>query len=143
VWWAFFARWEPQRAALQLVRSHSPEICLPATGRSFRRELAPLTVDTSVLPLTFRAFEFEQDQRPLFVFVSIEEDKVAAGSTQAAEAGFSARSRLLSAWHGERNLGQRLLEVAVLGLPDPEAARAALVRTVRATVEPLPSQPTD
>ena len=35
-WWSFFARWKPQRAALQLVRSHSPEICLPAIGRTFR-----------------------------------------------------------------------------------------------------------
>src|SRR3954452_17098298 len=25
-WWGFFARWEPKRTALQLVRSHSPEI---------------------------------------------------------------------------------------------------------------------
>jgi hypothetical protein len=35
-WWTFFARWEPQQTALQLVRSHSPEICLPAAGRNFR-----------------------------------------------------------------------------------------------------------
>ncbi len=42
-WWSFFGRWKPRRAALQLVRSHSPEICLPAIGRIFRGEKAPFS----------------------------------------------------------------------------------------------------
>lgn len=132
-WWGFFARWEPRRAALQLVRSHSPEICLPAAGRIFRGELAPITIETELLRLSFRAFAFEQNHRPLFVYVCIQEDKLAPGETAAA-AGFNARSRLLAAWHGKRNLGQRLLELAVMGADDARGASEALARTVRATV---------
>ena len=50
-WWGFFAHWRPHRTALQLVRSHSPEICLPAAGRTFVQERPAIIVDTEVLPL--------------------------------------------------------------------------------------------
>ncbi|MFN2507825.1 MAG: exosortase/archaeosortase family protein [Chthoniobacterales bacterium] len=130
-WWGFFARWQPQRAALQLVRSHSPEICLPAAGRIFRAELAPLTVQFGGLSLAFRAFEFEQNERPLFVFVCIQEDKVTAGAADAPQMEWNARGRLLAAWRGQRNLGQRLLEVAVTGQNSVPEAHQALSQNLR------------
>jgi exosortase len=133
-WWSFFARWKPQRAALQLVRSHSPEICLPAVGRTFLAERPRLTVNARSMALEFRAYEFEQQGRPLFVFVCIQEDKLAASATQSEE--WNMRGRLLAAIHGKRNLGQRLLEIAVTGLDDFGQAKEAVGRTVSELVEP-------
>ena len=128
-WWTFFAHWKPQRAALQLVRSHSPEICLPATGRIFRGPRPDLTLKSGAVPLDFRSYEFEQNGHPLFVFVCIQEDKrVASGSTDAGE--WNLRGRLQAALNGKRNLGQRLIEIAVLGLDDFGQATAALSHTV-------------
>lgn len=137
-WWSFFARWKPQRAALQLVRSHSPEICLPAIGRTFIAEKPRLTVAAHPAPLEFRVYEFEQQGRPLFVFVCIQEDKFAASATQSQE--WNMRGRLLAAIHGKRNLGQRLLEIAVTGLNDFAQAKEAVAKTVDEIVEP--EQPT-
>ncbi len=136
-WWIFFARWEPQRAALQLVRSHSPEICLPAVGRIFRAEREPVTIETRALPLRFRVYEFEQNGQPLFVFVCIQEDKIAAAGPGNLPNEWSARGRLLAVWHGQRNLGQRLLEIAVSGFDDFSRAREALEITVREVVQPM------
>jgi exosortase len=131
-WWSFFARWNPARAALQLVRSHSPEICLPAIGRTFRAELPHLLIRVGSLPLDFRVYEFEQNGRPLFVFVCIQEDKVAAALDQPE---WNLRGRLRAAWLGQRNLGQRLLEIAVTGMTDSTQARKAAERTVNEIVE--------
>ena len=130
IWWSFFARWKPQRAALQLVRSHSPEICLPAIGRTFRREEATVTIQAGSIALQFRAYEFEQEERPLFVFVCIQDDKVPVGVSQTGAANWNLRGRLLAAWHGQRNLGQRLLEIAVIGLADFSQAKEAAAKTV-------------
>lgn len=134
LWWSFFARWEPQRTALQLVRSHSPEICLPAVGRRFVAERPPIIVETQAAPLRFRAYEFEQSNRPLFVFVCIQEDKVQGSPVATAAAQWNARGRLAAAWHGQRNLGQRLLEIAVTGFEDFPRARAEVERAVREIV---------
>jgi len=37
---------------------------------------------------------------------------------------FGGRSRLLAAWNGQRNLGQRLVKIAVTGFDDFFRARA-------------------
>ncbi|HVF70529.1 MAG TPA: exosortase/archaeosortase family protein [Chthoniobacterales bacterium] len=131
-WWMFFARWTPGRAALQLVRSHSPEICLPAIGRTFRAPRPSVTVPLGDVVLDFRAYEFEQNGQPLFVFVCIQEDKSAAADARSSE--WSVRGRLYAALQGKRNLGQRLLELAVVGVSDFEQASAALMETAGALV---------
>jgi hypothetical protein len=135
-WWSFYARWEPARTALQLVRSHSPEICLPAVGRTFVQELPPVVLDEAP-SLRFRAYEFLQGERPLFVFVCIQEDKHAGDGSAAALSGWNASGRVLAAWRGQRNLGQRLLEIAVIGWSDFAQARDALEAAVSEIVEPL------
>ena len=130
VWWTFFARWEPQQTALQLVRSHSPEICLPAVGRHFIRELEPVVVETGELPLRFRVYQFEQGGRPLFVYVCIQEDKVPPGMNARLAGEWNLAGRLRAVANGQRNLGQRLLELAVIGEPTAAHANEALARTV-------------
>ena len=133
-WWSFFAHWKPQRAALQLVRSHSPEICLPAIGRTFRGTRPTLNLSAGSAPLEFRSYEFEQNGRPLFVFVCIQEDKrVASGLSNSEE--WNLRGRLRAAFHGKRNLGQRLLEIAILGLDDFAQASDAVSKAVAEIVK--------
>ena len=134
-WWTFFAQWKPERAALQLVRSHSPEICLPAVGRTFRRPQPDVNVNAGSVSLDFRSYEFEQNGRPLFVFVCIQEDKrIASGPADSGE--WNVSGRLRAAWGGKRNLGQRLIEIAVAGLDDFAPAREALARTVQEILRP-------
>ena len=137
-WWSFFAHWKPQRAALQLVRSHSPEICLPAIGRTFRTARPDLNLTAGSVPLDFRSYEFEQNGRPLFVFVCIQEDKRLASDSTASEE-WNLRGRLHAAFQGKRNLGQRLLEIAVSGLDDFAQASEAVGRTVSAIVKVEPA----
>ena len=132
-WWSFFAHWKPQRAALQLVHSHSPEICLPAIGRNFRMARPDVNVRAGAMTLEFRSYEFEQNGQPLFVFVCIQEDK-RVGSDLAVT--WNLRGRLRAALDGKRNLGQRLLEVAILGLDDFSRASEALSKTAEEIVRP-------
>jgi exosortase len=133
-WWGFFARWKPGRAALQLVRSHSPDICLPALGRTFRGEQPPLTIQAGPVSLDFRVYEFEQAGHPLFVFASIQDDKRAASAAKTDPEQWNLQGRVLAAWRGQRNLGQRLLEIAVTGFDDSDRAREAAVEIVNEVV---------
>lgn len=134
-WWSFFARWKPGRAALQLVRSHSPEICLPAIGRTFRGEQPPISIQARSVPLDFRVYEFDEAGRPLFVFVSIQDDKAGPSEPKAGPEEWNARGRLRAAWSGRRNLGQRLLELAVTGFDDYGRAKEAAAKTVNEIVQ--------
>jgi hypothetical protein len=137
VWWGFFARWKPERVALQLVRSHSPEICLPATGRTFERELPPFSFNDGDLTLSFRPYEFVQNDRRLFVFVAIQEDKTPSDK-RVNSLEWNTKGRLRAAWNGQRNLGQRLLEIAIIGFDDYFRAREAVVNAAREIVREIP-----
>ncbi len=142
-WWGFFAQWQPGRTALQLVRSHSPDICLPAIGRSFLRELPPMEVVSGAAHLPLRVYEFEQEGKPLFVFVCIQEDKIAPAQNSRAGAEWNARGRLRAAWNGQRNLGQRLFELAVTGFENSDAARAGVSLAARELLRPASPVTTD
>jgi hypothetical protein len=120
---------------LQLVRSHSPEICLPAIGRVFRGEQPPLSIQAGLVPLDFRVYEFDEAGRPLFVFVSIQDDKTEASAPQMGPREWNALGRLRAAWRGRRNLGQRLLEIAVTGFDDYGRAKEAAAKTVSEIVQ--------
>jgi hypothetical protein len=54
------------------------------------------------------------------------------GEIQSAE--WNLRGRLRAAFAGKRNLGQRLLEIAVTGLNDFAQAREAVAKTVNEIV---------
>ena len=86
--------------------------------------------------MRFRVYEFEQGGQPLFVYVCIQEDKVAPGAEAAAAGEWNLQGRLRAVVNGQRNLGQRLLEIAVIGLQTSEQANEAMARTVRQIVAP-------
>jgi exosortase len=112
-----------------------PAICLPAIGRNFQRARADVNVRAGPVTLDFRSYEFEQNGQPLFVFVCIQEDKrVASGPADTGEWNF--RGRLRAALDGKRNLGQRLLEIAILGLDDFSQASEALSKTAEEILRP-------
>jgi hypothetical protein len=90
------------------------------------------------MSLDFRSYEFEQNGQPLFVFVCIQEDRrVASGLADHSE--WNLRGRLRAALEGKRNLGQRLLEVAILGLDNFGRASEALSKTAGEMLWPEPT----
>ena len=94
-----------------------------------------MTVRAGSIWLDFRVYEFEEAGRPLFVFVSIQEDKGGASTSTAGPEEWNTRGRLLAAWRGRRNLGQRLLEIAVTGFDDYGPAKEAAAQTVHEIVQ--------
>jgi hypothetical protein len=67
-WLGFFLEWKPGRNSAQLAKGHTPDICMPATGRKLVRELGKQSVSVHGLDLSFRRYEFSAEGRPLFVF---------------------------------------------------------------------------
>lgn len=123
-WQVFFFRWEPGRSSSQLAVLHRPDICLPAAGlRAVSgREVTPVMVDGVSIP--FESFVFDSGGLPLYVFRTLSEDRRPLGSTSGFDQSISGRLR--SAWHARRNLGQKLLQIGILGPPDKQLALADL-----------------
>lgn len=128
-WQLFYFRWLPAQgltrtAQIALSRTHRPDHCLPASGRTLLRELELQEVEIGTLRLPFRVYTFDDQGTLLLVFHCLWEDGTRPG--QIANLRENTRARLAAAWAGSRGVGQRSLQVAVWGYPDLDAARSAL-----------------
>ncbi|HEV7402852.1 MAG TPA: exosortase/archaeosortase family protein, partial [Chthoniobacteraceae bacterium] len=127
-WQMYAFRWYPGRTSTVAARQHRPEVCLPAAGRTFVEEHAPVVIQGGTAEIPFRTYEFRNQGQPLFVFFCLWEtghrDAAASGLGQ----GYTRRNLLERVRIGQRNLGQQSVEVIVSGAASPEAATAAFQR---------------
>lgn len=131
----FFFRWDPGRSSAQLAVLHRPDICMQASGLTLisRGQILPIRLGSVTIP--FEAFIFDSEGHPMYVFRTLIEDRRTPGTTTGFDQSIT--GRLLSTWHGRRNLGQKLLQVAVVGAVSQQAALAhiesRLPRFIRVT----------
>jgi exosortase len=124
VWEIHYFRWEPGRSSSQLAVLHRPEICLTATGLKIVSSKSTQYVTLAGVTIPFESTIFDAQGTPLYVFRTLCEDRRPLGSTSGFDQ--SVAGRLQSAWHGRRNLGQKLLQVGIFGPENQQVALADL-----------------
>lgn len=128
-WQAYYFRWLPSRSlksrvASQLAKTHGPEKCLPRIGMPMKSDLGVITVSVGKRQFALRQYVFQAGDRDLYVFYGLYEDPT--GSSVLANRRQRTTGRLAAALAGSRNIGQRFLEMAVVGPETSEAAQIAL-----------------
>ncbi|HLQ50553.1 MAG TPA: hypothetical protein VK129_03590, partial [Terriglobales bacterium] len=132
-WQAIFLRWNPGRIAVHLAKSHTPEVCLTAAGRQLesRSELSVISVHGVELP--FLSYVTKDEMGPLHVFYCLWEDRAGPHAFGTTELTYA--NRLAPVLAGQRNCGQRSLEIAIAGINDLGDAQAALARELEKIIE--------
>ena len=128
LWQVYFFHWAPGRSSAQLATMHRPEVCLPAIGYKFVEQVEPVGMPISAVTIPFTGSLFECDGSRVYVYRCLWEDFPVTGVTRNRNFDMSIRGRLLAAWYGRRNLGQRLLQVAITGMSSEQQARDHLQR---------------
>ena len=103
-------------------------IILTGAGRTFVAEHAPLVIESGGAALPFRAYEFNNQGQPLFVFFCLWETGHRDASGSGLAQAYTRRNLLERVRIGQRNLGQQSVEVIVSGPASAEAAAAAFRR---------------
>jgi exosortase len=126
-WTAFFFRWKagPARSRI-LARTHRPDICLPASGYQLERDLGTVSVNAVGLSIPFQAFVFSSRTGPVHVFYCAWQDRAKSAEANDTRTGWNRSIGLDSVRRGERNLGQQVLELVLVGYLDERAAQEAL-----------------
>jgi exosortase len=123
---AVFLRWNPGATAVHLARSHTPEVCLTATGRDLVSKPENRIVVARGLKLHVQSYVFKEAAGPLHVYYCLWEDRAPFESFTTTSLSYKNRFEPVLA--GRRHLGQRSLELALWGIPDDDAAQAAFER---------------
>jgi hypothetical protein len=136
-WQLYYFRWKPGRRLMDRVRvhlamSHRPEICVPASGAKLIREWGSIEISVAGMKLPFRVLEFAGEAGPMFVFYCVREDGRPAD--EAVNMRETHARRFAAAWHGDRALGQRVIELTLWGAKERGEAVGAVRRCVGGAV---------
>ena len=114
-WQMYYLRWLPGRVSTFLAGGHYPTVCLPATGLELVAELDPFVCQVGSLTIPFVTYLFDDSGRDVYVFHAILEENEASYAERVVYRQAKQEERLASVLRGERNLGQRVIGVAVRG----------------------------
>ena len=126
-WSAFVLQWKPGKNSVQLAKGHRPDICFPAAGARLADDFGRVTLDASGVELNFRHLTFVSGAKLVHVFYCLWSDKISPHEQPVVEDGSQA-GRIRAVLQGERNLGQRVLEIVVAG-PSSKDDAVALLKT--------------
>ena len=128
-WIMYSFRWLPGRTAALFVKNHRPDICLPASGLTMEQQSGIHLVTVNGVRLPIRSYRFVANGRPLHVFYCYWDGRSSyVDDATAAFEDWTAGGRLRAAWQGKRELGARMLELAVWGHENDAEAEGALER---------------
>jgi exosortase/archaeosortase family protein len=125
-WQMYYLRWLPGRISKFLAGAHYPSVCLPANGLKLVAETGPFVCRVGDLSIPFTTYLFDNDGQDIHVFHAIVEDNPAAYRNRIVYRQANSTERLRSVLRGERNLGERVLGIALAGPLDAADARAAV-----------------
>ncbi len=131
-WQVISLRWRPGRIAVHLAKTHTPEVCLTAAGKRLVSASDLKWFAVGDLRLPFRAYQVEEQGRPVHIFYCIWEDRAEDQAFETEHLTYG--NRLAPVLAGRRNCGQRSLELAVWGIDDSKEAEAAVVRQLERLV---------
>lgn len=125
-WSMYFILWEPGRVSARLGASHTPAICMPAVGNELI-DRRPITwIDVEGLQMPFTPYLFSRGGIEFYVFHCLWEDRQRDSAIPASQ-----EERIRAALRGERNLGQRILGISVVGPETFEEAEALVTQRLR------------
>lgn len=136
-WQMYSLNWRPGRVSKFLASSHYPTVCLPATGMKLVSELGIWDCKINGLRLPFMTYLFNQGGRDVYVFHAIIEDRPLREGEMPSYRQVTSTERLKSVWHGERNLGQHVIGIALMGPDSPTEAREIATRVLQPIIRPL------
>lgn len=131
---AFYFRWNPGRVAAYLARSHTPAVCLTASGHELMSQTEPRAFTVHGLQLPFRSYVFKDAGAPLRVYYCLWEDRALAHAF--GPTSMSYRNRFAPVLAGYRNSGQRSFELAMWGIADDQEADAEFQRQLECVIRP-------
>jgi exosortase len=144
-WFLYEMDWPPGRAGAQLARSHSPEICLPASGAVLQSQGDPRIIQPHGLRMVLTPYTFLIRERPVHVFFALWEQQNAPEGTNPEMNYYAHRQRLLAVLEGRRNRGQKVLHATLAGYPSRDDAEKAFLAFLEShiVVQPhgLPTRP--
>ena len=133
-WELIYLHWLPGKAAIHLANYHTPKSCLTASGHDVGGGEEVVYLKVSGLELPFRFYQIKDSANPVFVAYCLWDDRAVDRNFSAVP--FTWGGRLGAILGGQRNPGQRSIEIALTGAGDLPGAQVEVKKLLAKIIQP-------
>lgn len=134
LWHLIFTEWEPKRMSLHYAQPHLPEQCQRMIGREIISKSELRKAEANGITIAYNLYKIRAGTNEFYLMYVINDDRL-SGREITVERALPA-NRMKAVWAGRRNMGQRSLQLALIGESDAGVAEKAMLEMLPRLVVP-------
>ena len=133
-WHMIFTEWEPKRMSLHYAQPHLPEQCQRMIGREIVSKSELRQAEANGVTIAYNIYKIRAGTDEFYLMYVINDDRISGQQVTVERA--TPTNRLKAALAGRRNMGQRSMQLALVGEPDADVAEQAMIELLPQLVVP-------
>ena len=133
-WHMIFTEWEPKRMSLHYAQPHLPEQCQRMIGRDIVSKSELRQAQANGVTIAYNLYKIRAGADEFYLMYVINDDRVSGQQVTVERA--TPANRMKAVMAGRRNMGQRSMQLALVGEPDAEVAEQAMLELLPQLVVP-------
>ena len=133
-WHLIFTEWEPKRMSLHYAQPHLPEQCQRMIGRDIVSKSELRLAEANGVTIAYNLYQIRAGADEFHLMYVINDDRVSGRQVTIERA--TAANRMKAVLAGRRNMGQRSMQLALVGEPDAAVAEQAMLALLPQLVVP-------
>jgi exosortase len=136
-WHLIFTEWEPKRMSLHYAQPHLPEQCQRSIGREIVSKSELRKAEANGVTIAYNLYKIRAGADEFYLMYIINDDRISGQEVTVERATPANRWKAVMA--GRRNMGQRSMQLALVGEPDGVVAEQAMLQLLPQLVLPAAS----
>ncbi len=136
LWHLIFVEWEPKRMSLHYAQPHLPEQCQRMIGRTIVSKSELRRTEANGVGIVYNLYKIRAGADEFYLMYVVSDDRMAGEQIEISRA--TPANRLKTVLAGRRNMGQRSLQLALVGEPDEAKAEEAMRELLPQLIQPAP-----
>jgi hypothetical protein len=135
-WHLIFVEWEPKRMSLHYAQPHLPEQCQRMLGRTIVSKSELRRTEANGVGIVYNLYKIRAGADEFYLMYVVSDDRIGGEQIEVKRA--TPANRLNAVLAGRRNMGQRSLQLALVGEADEAEAEKAMRALLPQLVQPAP-----
>ncbi len=136
-WHLIFTEWEPKRMSLHYAQPHLPEQCQRMIGREIVSKSELRKAEANGISIAYNLYKIRAGADEFYLMYVINDDRISGQDVTVERA--TPANRMKAVLAGRRNMGQRSMQLALVGESDAEVAEQAMLELLPQLVVPAAS----
>jgi len=138
-WHMIFTEWEPKRMSLHYAQPHLPEQCQRMIGREIVSKSELRKAEANGVTIAYNIYQIRAGANEFYLMYVINDDRISGQEVTVERA--TPANRMKAVMAGRRNMGQRSMQLALVGEPDAAVAEQAMLQLLPQLVVPAGGAP--